>query len=169
MATRTKTRAHKAANRNLTSASPATDALALLKADHKEVKAWFNQYEGLDNDSQKAALVAKICLALKVHTTIEEEIFYPAARKATKDNALLDEANVEHACAKDLLAQIEAMKVGENLYDAKVQVLGEQIKHHAKEEEEELFPEVREAKMDLKGLGSQMAARKAELMRQLAK
>ncbi|HEY5105237.1 MAG TPA: hemerythrin domain-containing protein [Caulobacteraceae bacterium] len=169
MAIRTKTRAHRAANRKLTGASATPDALALLKADHKEVKAWFNQYEDLSDNAQKAALVAKICLALKVHTTIEEEIFYPAARQATKDNALLDEANVEHACAKDLLAQIEAMKVGENLFDAKVRVLGEQIKHHVKEEEDELFPEAREAKMDLKGLGSRMAARKAELIRQLGK
>ncbi len=168
MATRAKTRAHRAANRKLKVAS-GPDALALLKADHKEVKGWFNDYEGLTADDQKAALVAKICLALKVHTQIEEEIFYPAARAATQDKPLMDEAKVEHACAKDLLAQIETMKAGDDLYDAKVQVLGEQIKHHAKEEEDEMFPEAREAKMDLADLGAKMAARKAQLMRELAK
>jgi hemerythrin-like domain-containing protein len=106
-------------------------------------------------------------MALKVHTQIEEEIFYPQARQATGDNDLLDEALVEHAGAKNLIAEIEAMEVGENLYDAKIRVLGEQIKHHVKEEEEELFPEVERSKMDLAGAGAKMAKRKSELMAQV--
>jgi hypothetical protein len=144
----------------------AEDALTLLKADHAEVKGWFDDYEDLENNTAKAALSAKICKALKVHTKIEEEIFYPAARAATKDDDLLDEAKVEHAGAKDLITQIEAMKAGDELYDAKVKVLGEQVKHHIKEEEGELFPEARRAEMDLAALGKRMAARKKELMAQ---
>lgn len=143
------------------------DAIALLKADHREVEGWFGDYEDLTGDAEKSALAAKICTALKVHTRIEEEIFYPAARQATGDDDLMDEAVVEHAGAKDLIAQIEAMKAGDDLYDAKVKVLGEQIQHHVKEEEEELFPEARQAKMDLVGLGEKMAARKSELKAQL--
>lgn len=142
------------------------DAIALLKADHREVLGWFDAYEDAKDDAAKASLSARICQALKVHSRIEEEIFYPAARKATGDEDLLDEAQVEHAAAKDLIDQIEAMQVGDPLYDAKVQVLGEQIRHHAGEEEAELFPEARRANMDLKALGARLQARKQELMGQ---
>ena len=161
MATSATTKARKAAARR--PGAPG-DAIALLKADHKEVKGWFEDYEDLEDDAAKGALSAKICKALKVHTQIEEEIFYPAARAATGDKPLLDEAKVEHAGAKDLIAQIEAMKPGDDLYDAKVKVLGEQVVHHVGEEEGELFPESRRAKMDLVALGQRMAARKKELM-----
>lgn len=101
---------------------------------------------------------------LTVHATIEEEIFYPAAYEALDDDDLLDEAEVEHASAKALIAEIEASQVGEPLFDAKVTVLGEYIDHHVQEEEKELFPECRASGMDLKALGEQLAARKAELM-----
>jgi hemerythrin superfamily protein len=161
MATSKKTKTRRASARR--PGAPG-DAIALLKADHREVESWFDEYEELEGDDKKAALSAKICRALKVHTQIEEEIFYPAARAATKDGDLLDEATVEHAGAKDLIAQIESMRVGDDLYDAKIKVLGEQIKHHVKEEQEELFPEARESDMDLKALGAQLAARKKELM-----
>ena len=101
-------------------------------------------------------------MALKVHTQIEEEIFYPQARKTTKDNDLLDEAVVEHAAAKNLIAEIEEMEVGDELYDAKIRVLGEMIKQHVKEEEEELFPELQSAKMDLTpSVGNSPSARKS--------
>jgi hypothetical protein len=165
MATTAKTKARRTAARK--SGVPG-DAIALLKADHREVEGWFGDYEDLEDGKEKAALSAKICTALKVHTQIEEEIFYPAARAATGDGDLLDEATVEHAGAKDLIAQIEAMKVGDDLYDAKVKVLGEQVKHHVKEEEGELFPEARESRMDLVTLGERLAARKKELMAKLA-
>lgn len=144
------------------------DAIASLEADHREVEGYFEKYEKLEGNAEKKALAGKICLALKVHTQIEEEIFYPAARKATHDDDLLDEATVEHAGAKNLIAEIEAMQPGQPLYDAKVKVLGEQIDHHVNEEEDELFPEVREKKLDLKALGAEMAARKKELMIELA-
>ena len=165
MATTATTKIRRALTRDAPGAPK--DAIALLIADHKEVGGWFDDYEDLKDDRQKGVLAAKICLALKVHTQIEEEIFYPAARQATKDNDLLDEALVEHAAAKDLIAQIGAMKAGDDMYDAKVKVLGEQIKHHVKEEEEELFPEAKHADMDLVDLGAKMASRKAELMVQL--
>lgn len=143
-----------------------TDAIALLKADHKEVDAMFKAFEKTDDDAKKQELANNICLAITVHAQIEEEIFYPAAYEALDEDGddLLDEAEVEHASCKALIAEIEAMTVGEPLFDAKVKVLGEYIKHHVEEEESELFPECRDAKMDLKALGEQLAMRKQELM-----
>src|ERR1700743_1703784 len=169
MATTVQTKSHKAgvkkptATKAVKTEAEAQDAISLLKADHREVEAWFDAYEDVTSDDEKAELAGKICAALKVHAQIEEEIFYPAAREATKDDDLLDEATVEHASAKDLIAQIESMTVGDDLYDAKVTVLGEQIKHHVKEEEEELFPEAEDSDMDLDAIGAELAARKAEL------
>ena len=145
------------------------DAIVMLKDDHKRVSAMFAQYQKLMNndgsDAAKEKLAGQICGELKVHTTIEEELFYPAARAAlnAQGDDLLDEATVEHASAKDLIAQLESASPADDLYDAKVTVLGEYIKHHVKEEQEEMFPKCRKAKMDLRGLGTQMAARKKEL------
>lgn len=166
-ATKKTTAARAAARASQRQSKPAPagqDAIALLEADHREVDAWFDEYENLDADADKKALAARICLALKVHTQIEEELFYPPAREETGDADLLDEAVVEHAGAKTLIAEIEAMQPGQPLYDAKVKVLGEQVRHHVEEEETELFPEVRGTKIDLTSLGAKMAARKAELM-----
>lgn len=136
----------------------------MLKDDHREVKGWFANYDKTEDDKAKQEIADKICLALTVHTQIEEEIFYPAAYDAIEDDDLLDEAEVEHASAKELIAQIQAGKVGDPLFDAKVTVLGEYINHHVEAEETELFPECHDSKMNLKTLGEQMAARKAELM-----
>jgi len=142
--------------------------LQLLMADHKEVKALFAQYQKMvdadEGDEEKEALARQICLMLTVHATTEEEIFYPAARDAIEDEDLLDEAEVEHGSAKELIAQIEAAAPDEPLYDAKVKVLGEYIEHHVKEEEGELFPKVKKAKLDLVELGERITARKEELM-----
>jgi hemerythrin superfamily protein len=171
MATKAKTKAAKAAARKqspATEAGPFTDAIALLEADHREVDSYFDAFQEATSDTDKKTLADKICLALKVHTQIEEELFYPPAREATGDGDLLDEALVEHTGAKTLIAQIEAMMPGQPLYDAKVKVLGEQVRHHVEEEETELFPEVRETKLDLDALGAKLAARKAELMSLLA-
>lgn len=162
-ATTTKT-SPRTAKRTERDASKPTDAIRLLKADHREVEGYFKAFEELDDKREKQALAKKICLALTVHATIEEEIFYPAARAQIQDDDLLDEAQVEHGCAKQLIADIQAMKAGDPLFDAKVKVLGEYIHHHVLEEEKELFPEARDAKLDLKALGEQLAARKAELM-----
>lgn len=144
------------------------DAIALLTADHKEVKGLFAEYEKLckaeADDSEKESLAEQICEALKVHTTLEEELLYPAARELLSEADLVDEAEVEHASAKDLIAQIEGMRPGEDLYDAKVTVLGEYIEHHVKEEEKELFPKLKKAGLESKELGVLMAARKEQLM-----
>lgn len=165
--TKTKRAAMRTARRSPASAN-AGSAIALLKRDHREVEEYFEEYEDLKDDAAKAALAEKICLALKVHTQIEEEIFYPAAREATGDEDLLDEALVEHAGAKHLIEEIEAMEVGDDLYDAKIRVLGEQIRHHVEEEEEELFPEIESSKMDVEAIGKELAERKAELMPEAA-
>ena len=145
------------------SASRAPDAIALLKADHALVDDLFKKYDKARGDDRKAALATQICNELKVHTRIEEEIFYPAAREVLREEDLLDEALVEHQGAKDLIAQIESGKPGDELYDAKVKVLGEYIKHHVKEEHEEMFPQVRKTRLDLKALGERMQARKTQL------
>ena len=145
------------------------DAVALLKADHVEVSKMFKQFEKLKEEGgarEKAALVAKICEALTVHTQIEEEIFYPAVREAIDDDDMMDEADVEHMAAKDLIGQLEDAAPGDDHYAAKVTVLAEQIKHHVKEEEQPggMFSKAKKSAVDLKALGEQMAQRKAELM-----
>jgi hemerythrin superfamily protein len=146
------------------SSSATPDAIKLLKADHAEVKEMFEQFESARSSAQKSKLAATICQALTAHTTIEEEIFYPAAREALEEGDLIDEAEVEHQSAKVLIAEIEAGGPDDDLWDAKVKVLGEYINHHVKEEEEEMFPAVRKTDLDLKALGEEMAARKEELM-----
>ena len=154
-----------------TKADQNEDAIALLTADHAKVKKLFKEFEDLKEEDgsaeDKSALVTQICNELKVHTEIEEEIFYPAVRKAIDDSALMDEALVEHAGAKELIAQLEDMSPDDELYDAKVTVLGEQIQHHVKEEEGEMFPKARKAKLDSEALGVQMTERKAELMAEM--
>lgn len=143
---------------------PGVDAIDLLEPDHREVDAYFDQYEDASSVAEKKALANQICLALKVHAQIEEELLYPKARELTGDGDLIDEAIVEHAGAKILIAQIEAMEPGQDLYDAKVKVLGEQVRHHVREEEEELFPEIRASGIDVEALGAKLATRKAELL-----
>lgn len=141
----------------------ALDAIAILKADHAKVKKMFDQFEKSEDDGEKQELARIICAELTVHTAIEEEIFYPAARAALPDEELLDEADVEHASAKDLIAQIEEGAPGDDKWEAKVKVLGEYVQHHISEEQKEIFPKVRKAKMDLKELGKELTARKEEL------
>jgi hemerythrin superfamily protein len=142
------------------------DAIALLKEDHRSVEKLFSDYETAKGDGRKQTLARRICLDLTVHTTIEEEIFYPAC-DGKIDEQLLKEAYVEHDAAKVLIAEIEGGEgKGDDFFDAKVQVLGEEITHHVREEEKELFPQVRKAEIDLDALGERLALRKAELMRE---
>ena len=143
-------------------------AIRLLKQDHREVDGWFDEYEQLEADAEKLELFNKIALALKVHTRIEEEIFYPEERGEVEDD-MLDEAYVEHQGAKTLIAEIEAMKPGEEFYDAKVKVLGEYIKHHVKEEEQPggIFAQAKRGDEDLDAMGERLKARKAELMAEM--
>jgi hemerythrin superfamily protein len=145
------------------------DAVALLKADHKQVKQWFEQFEKSRSDKVKQELATNICKALTVHTEIEEEIFYPAFLAATQDKDMHHEAVVEHDGAKNLIAQIEKSSPRDDYFDSKVHVLSEMIKHHVKEEEQPggMFAEAKTSKkMDLKALGEQLFARKSELMAQ---
>lgn len=143
------------------------DAIAMLIADHRKVKAIFEKFKTLMQEEgpkqEKAVLVQQVCNELKVHARIEEEIFYPAVRDAIDDDDLMDEAIVEHAGAKELIEQLEAMRPDDDLYDAKVIVLGEQIEHHAREEEEEMFPKVKKARIDTLELGAQMTKQKEAL------
>ena len=145
-----------------------TDATLLLSRDHAEVKKLFKEYKKLAeaeaDGEERQALAEQICAMLTVHATLEEEIFYPAARQAEVESDLLDEAEVEHASAKDLIAQIQGMTPDDDLYDAKVTVLGEYIDHHVQEEEGEMFPKCRKAGMELADLAQQLSERKAELM-----
>jgi hemerythrin superfamily protein len=151
-------------------AAQSQDAIALLMADHREVEALFAQYDELagadDRDDEKMLLAAQICVALTVHTELEEALFYPAARAALKegDQDVVDEAYVEHAGAKQLIAEIRDATPDAPMYDAKLKVLSEYIKHHVGEEEDELFPKLRRAALDLEGLGRELAERKQQLM-----
>jgi len=152
--------------------SPATkrrskeaDAIALLKTDHRQVDAWFSQFAKTSSQSKKQQLATAICEALTVHTTIEEEIFYPAFIGATGDKDTHNEAIVEHAGAKALIAEIQGMSPGDDYFDAKVTVLSEMIKHHVKEEEQPggMFAEAKKSGMNLGALGKQLLARKKQL------
>ena len=144
------------------------DALALLKEDHAKVKQSFKEFEKMDHEDKATLqeMVRAVCAELKIHTTIEEEIFYPAAREAIEDEDLFNEAQVEHQSAKDLIEQLENMKPDDPLYEATFTVLCEYVLHHVKEEEGEMFPKVKRAKLDLEGLGQQMLVRKEELKAQ---
>jgi hemerythrin superfamily protein len=144
---------------------PTNDAIAMLVDDHKKVKALFEQFEALSDRSKvnKKRVSDQICHELTVHTEIEEQLFYPASRGPVKEGDMMDEAIVEHASAKDLIAEIRDMDPGDDLYDAKIKVLSEQIEHHVYEEEKEMFPEVRKGKLDLVALGKQMGVLKQQL------
>lgn len=143
------------------------DAIALLKADHRKVEDLFAQFEKARDRDRKEKLVKQICMELSIHTMIEEEIFYPAARKAGVDSDLLDEAQIEHGSVKQLIAEIGAARASEPLYDARLQVLGEYVRHHVKEEESELFPACRNSEMDMGALGARLRKRKDQLLRKL--
>ena len=139
------------------------DAIALLKADHRKVEALFEKFEKAKDTKTKKSLATEICTELSVHATIEEEIFYPACKEAVEED-LSNEAYVEHDGAKVLIAELTGSGPENEFYDAKMKVLSEQIKHHVKEEETELFPEAEDSDMDLDAIGAELAARKAELM-----
>jgi hemerythrin superfamily protein len=149
-----------------TKTKDAQDAIALLEGQHREVEELFKKFEDLTDRAKasKKKIADQVCTALTLHAQIEEEIFYPATREASKETEdMVDEAIVEHASAKDLIAQILEMDPEDDLYDAKVKVLSEQIEHHVEEEEEEMFPKVRELGLDLLALGQEMAMRMDEL------
>jgi len=153
------------AKQSESSAEGRTDAIALLKADHRQVEEWFEQFEKARDGDHRQQLATQICNALKVHTTIEEEIFYPAFLSATGETDIHHEAEVEHNGAKKLIAEIEESSPDDEYFDARVTVLCEMIKHHVKEEEQSggMFSKARDSDMDLDALGEQLEARKSEL------
>ncbi|SFM58735.1 Hemerythrin HHE cation binding domain-containing protein [Variovorax sp. OV329] len=149
------------------------DACTLLDADHRAVKKLFNEYDEMAGSKAKRSIDARrqlaqrICVELTVHTQLEEEIFYPAVRAAIKEQDLLEEAEVEHASAKDLIEQIQSAQEVDEKFDAKVKVLGEYIDHHVKEERNEMFPKARASRLDLVAMRDELQARKEELMAEM--
>ena len=163
---RTNSTSTKAGSKQIPGTTEPMDAIALLTEDHEKVKAMFEQYEGLGDRAHatKQKLAMQICTELTKHAMAEEEIFYPAVREASKKNEdIIDEATVEHASAKDLIEQIMSMDSTDELFDAKVKVLSEQVEHHVEEEEGEMFAKAREANLDLVALGEEIQARKDEI------
>ena len=145
-------------------------ALEMLEADHRKVERMFDQYEDEKEESgedMKRELAQRICMELKVHTQVEEELFYPWVRENADESDLIEEAQVEHQSAKDLIAQIEGASEIDETFDAKVKVLGEYVKHHVQEEENEMFPQVQSMQEELDELGQEMTARKVELMAEM--
>jgi hemerythrin-like domain-containing protein len=142
------------------------DAIDLLKQDHDKVEKAFKQFEKMDREDTEACteLVRTVCEDLKVHTTLEEEIFYPAARDAIDDDDIMNEASVEHETAKMLIEQLENMQADDPNYHATFTVLGEYVRHHIKEEESEMFAAMKKTDLDLQALGEEMRARKEELV-----
>ena len=141
-------------------------ALQVLMEDHDYVKKSYRQFQKMDPEEDPEAvrgLVKQVCEALKVHARIEEQIFYPAVRRALKDNDLMEEALVEHESAKALIRQLERMKPRDRKLAPTFTVLCEYVEHHVKEEESEMFPKVRRARLNLQALGKKLMARKARL------
>lgn len=149
------------------SAGKTKDAIALLIEDHRRVQKAFKEFEKLEDEEEKTALVEEACTDLKIHAMLEEEIFYPAAREVLDEADLVNEAEVEHASVKDLIEQLEDYDGADEMADAKFKVLGEYVNHHIKEEQDELFPKVKKAKLDVKRLADQLILRKRELRREM--
>lgn len=148
------------------------DALHMLAEDHKKVIDMFDEFKKLQkkgdaDEEARQLLVETACAELTIHAQIEEELFYPAARDAIDDMDLLDEAEVEHASAKQLISELAAMQPDDDLYDAKFTVLGEYVKHHIEEEEKQLFPKIKKSEIDLMELAEEMRERKLELREEL--
>jgi hemerythrin superfamily protein len=147
-----------------------TDALAFLEADHRAVEKLFTAFKKADDDLEaKAALAQRACEELTIHAMLEEELLYPAAQEALPDSDKVDveEAYVEHYLVKSLIAKFETLKAGDKGFDATFKVMSEMVDHHVEEEEQELFPELRKSKCDLRTLGEKLAKRKAELQAKL--
>jgi hemerythrin superfamily protein len=165
-ATRAKASTRKSTRAKAAPAS-STNAIKILRADHKLVNELFEQFEGTRSSAKKMKLVQQICTELTIHAMVEEEIFYPAVKKALKDDELVPEAVVEHDTLKGLIAQVEGVEPHGEMYDAKVKVMSEYVKHHVKEEQNEMFPKAQKTRLDMDELGSLILQRKEELMAEL--
>lgn len=139
------------------------NAIEMLKEDHDKVKKLFKDFEQTDDIEERQHIVDLACAELTIHTQLEEEIFYPAVRAAVKNDDMLNEAAVEHAAAKHLINELQSMPPDDELFSAKFTVLGEYVKHHIKEEEDEMFPSVNKSKLDVNSLGQEMQDYKQDL------
>jgi len=140
------------------------DATALLRADHEHVSELFEEYEDSRSSAKKKRIVEELCNELAVHAQIEEEIFYPAVKRALKDKELIPEARVEHDTLKGLIAQVEGEEPDGEMFDAKIKVMREYVKHHVKEEQDEIFPKAKSTDLDMMELGAKLSERKEELL-----
>lgn len=143
------------------------EATALLRADHKVVDGLFKEFESSKSSTAKKSIAQQICNELTVHAQIEEEIFYPAVKLALKDQELIPEATVEHGTLKNLIGEIQDAGNVDEIWMAKVKVLGEYVKHHVQEEQDEMFPKAKSTDLDMKELGDRMMQRKDELRSEL--
>ena len=139
------------------------NALKLLEEDHDKVKEIFDQFEDAERKSQKVKLAREAIKELKIHDAIEEEIFYPQVREAIDKADLMDEADEEHHMVRIAIAELENMDEDDERFEAKFTVLSEMVRHHIKEEEDEMFPKVKKSEVDLEALGEELVARKKEL------
>lgn len=152
--------------KNETRSPKAVEAIKLLRADHKLVHDLFEEYENTNSVKKKKELVAQICTELTVHAQIEEEIFYPAVKQALKDKELIPEATVEHNTLKQLIAEVEGKEPEGEMFDARIKVMSEYVKHHVKEEQTEIFPKAKATRLDMEELGALLMERKEELLAQ---
>jgi hemerythrin superfamily protein len=144
------------------------EATAMLRADHKLVAELFDEFEAARSGAKKKTLAEQICRELTIHAQLEEEIFYPAVKGALKDTDMVPEAVVEHATLKRLIAEIRAHDSDEEMWKAKVKVLGEYVQHHVKEEQNEMFPQAKKTDLDMEEIGAMMQQRKEELQNTLS-
>lgn len=162
------TKTSSAKTSSATSKKAAKNILDMLAEDHKKVKKMFKDFEkAKDDDEAKQMLVETCCAELTIHAQLEEELFYPALRQALDETDLVDEAEVEHASAKQLISELSSMQPDDDLYDAKFTVLGEYVNHHIEEEEKEIFAKAKKAKLDLEAMAEEMEERKMELRDEL--
>lgn len=146
----------------------ASDPIAMLMQDHKRVQKLFKQFEKDRNDPEACReIVQTACADLKVHSALETEIFYPGVRDAIENEDIMNEADVEHESAESLIAKLEGMSPEDPHYAATFTVLCEYVKHHIKEEEGEMFPQIKKADVDLATLGEEMRVRREELMSEM--
>jgi hemerythrin superfamily protein len=147
------------------------DIIEMLKEDHERVRAMFEEFEGLDPEEDREAMqaiVEQTCAELEVHATLEEELFYPQVREALEEADIVDEAEVEHQSARDLIEQLKALAPDDAKYAATFKVLGEYVNHHVEEEEGEMFKQVKKAKaLDLEAMAEEAKTRKAQLMAEM--
>ncbi|WAC74216.1 hemerythrin domain-containing protein [Roseateles sp. SL47] len=161
---KTSTRRTAATPRRATAVKKAPDAITLLRADHKKVNELFEQFKKTRSAAKKKQIVSQICLELTVHAQIEEEILYPEVQAALKDKEMVPEARVEHQSVKDLITAVEGVEPDGEDYEAKITVMGEWVKHHVKEEQNEMFPKVKKSRLDLVEMGERLQQRKEALL-----